>query len=52
MIARERLEQLNKQIVQLSQARDLLDGALLCRFDHPLDECRVMNAEIDRRLDG
>ena len=28
----------------------LLAAALLCRFDHPLDECRIMNGEIDRRL--
>jgi hypothetical protein len=25
---------------------------LLCRFDHPLTECRIMGAEIDRRLDA
>lgn len=52
VIARQRLVQLNDKIAQLTHARDLLDGALLCRFDHPLDECRVMNTEIDRRLSG
>ncbi len=49
-IARERLDHLDDKIAQLQNARALLDGALMCRFDHPLDECRVMNAEIDRRL--
>jgi hypothetical protein len=28
----------------------LLNGALLCRYDHPLSECRIMGHEIDRRL--
>lgn len=50
-IARERLAQLDEEIARLGDARRLLDGALLCRFDHPLDECRIMNDEIDRRLD-
>ena len=49
-IARERLTRLDEEIAQLQHARELLDGALLCRFDHPLDECRVMNDEIERRL--
>ena len=31
-------------------ARTYLQGALLCRFDHPVTECKVMGAEIDRRL--
>jgi hypothetical protein len=30
----------------------LLAAALLCRFDHPLDQCQIMNLEIDRRLDS
>lgn len=38
------------EVAQLTFSRDLLDAALLCRYDHPLDECRIMNAEIDRRL--
>jgi hypothetical protein len=25
---------------------------LLCRFDHPLTECKIMGREIDRRLDA
>ena len=49
-IARQRLAQLDDKIAELHRARDLLAGALLCRFDHPLDECRIMNDEIDRRL--
>lgn len=49
-IARRRLERLDDEIARLEHARDLLAGALLCRFDHPLDECRIMNREIDRRL--
>jgi MerR family redox-sensitive transcriptional activator SoxR len=49
-IARHRLGQLDDEISQLHRSRELLDGALLCRFDHPLDECRVMNDEIDRRI--
>ena len=49
-IARQRLVQLDDEIAKLQHSRELLAAALLCRFDHPLDECKVMNAEIDRRL--
>jgi len=49
-IARRRLRSLEAQIAQLQHARDYLEGALLCRFDHPLTECSIMGAEIDRRL--
>ena len=31
-------------------AREVLAGALLCRFDHPATDCKIMGAEIDRRL--
>lgn len=50
-IARTRREALDEEIARLQHARELLELALLCRFDHPLDECHVMNGEIDRRLD-
>jgi DNA-binding transcriptional MerR regulator len=50
-IARRRLAQLDDEIARLAHSRELLAAALLCRFDHPLDECRIMNTEIDRRLD-
>ena len=49
-IARQRLAQLDDEITKLQHSRELLAAALLCRFDHPLDECKIMNAEIDRRL--
>jgi DNA-binding transcriptional MerR regulator len=49
-IARRRLDQLDEELARLQHARELLAAALLCRFDHPLDECRIMNDEIDRRL--
>jgi MerR family redox-sensitive transcriptional activator SoxR len=49
-IAQQRLAALNEQIALLENARSYLEGALLCRFDHPLTDCRVMGAEIDRRL--
>jgi len=49
-IARQRLVQLDDEIAQLQHSRELLAAALLCRFDHPLDECKIMNTEIDRRL--
>jgi len=49
-IARRRLAQLDDELARLRHARQLLTGALLCRYDHPLDECRIMNSEIDRRL--
>jgi DNA-binding transcriptional MerR regulator len=49
-IASRRLAALDEQIVQLQHARDLLAGALLCRFDHPATDCNIMGAEIDRRL--
>jgi MerR family redox-sensitive transcriptional activator SoxR len=51
-IARRRLEALDAEIAQMRRAREYLAGALLCRFDHPATECRIMGAEIDRRLAG
>ena len=50
-IAARRLEELEARIVQLEQARDVLAGALLCRYDHPATDCKVMGYEIDRRLE-
>jgi MerR family redox-sensitive transcriptional activator SoxR len=49
-IARRRLALLDAEIARLQQARFYLDGALLCRYDHPATECRIMGQEIDRRL--
>jgi DNA-binding transcriptional MerR regulator len=49
-IARERLAVLDSEIARLQRARDYLDGALLCRYDHPVTDCRIMGDEIDRRL--
>lgn len=49
-IAGERLAALDEQIARLQHARGLLSAALCCRFDHPATDCRVMGAEIDRRL--
>ncbi len=49
-IARTRLAALDEEIEQRQQARAYLSGALLCRYDHPATECRIMGAEIDRRL--
>jgi DNA-binding transcriptional MerR regulator len=46
----ERLAALEAEIERLERARQYLQGALLCRYDHPLTECKVMGAEIDRRL--
>jgi len=51
-IARRRLEALDAEIAQMREAREYLAGALLCRFDHPATECKIMGAEIDRRLAG
>ena len=34
----------------IAKARDYLSGALLCRYDHPATDCKIMGAEIDRRL--
>jgi DNA-binding transcriptional MerR regulator len=50
-IARRRLAVLDAEIARLQRARAYLEGALLCRYDHPATECRIMGAEIDRRLD-
>jgi MerR family redox-sensitive transcriptional activator SoxR len=50
-IASQRLAALDEQITRLQLARELLAGALLCRFDHPATDCSVMGAEIDRRLE-
>jgi len=49
-IARRRLAVLDAEIARLQQARGYLEGALLCRYDHPATECRIMGMEIDRRL--
>jgi DNA-binding transcriptional MerR regulator len=49
-IAAGRLTHLDSEIAGLQRSRELLAASLLCRFDHPLDECQIMNTEIDRRL--
>ena len=49
-IARRRLVALDAEIAQMNEAREYLAGALLCRYDHPATECKIMGAEIDRRL--
>jgi len=49
-VARGRLAFLDAEIERLQRARGYLEGALLCRYDHPATDCRVMNYEIDRRL--
>jgi MerR family transcriptional regulator, copper efflux regulator len=49
-IASERLAELSEEIERLERARQYLEGALLCRFDHPLTDCKIMGSEIDRRL--
>ena len=49
-IARRRLKVLDTDIARLQQARDYLDGALLCRYDHPATDCQIMGQEIERRL--
>jgi MerR family redox-sensitive transcriptional activator SoxR len=49
-IARARLAVLDEEIEQLERAREYLAASLLCRFDHPATECKIMGAEIDRRL--
>jgi DNA-binding transcriptional MerR regulator len=49
-IGAARLEELEQEIERLERARGYLKGALLCRYDHPATDCKVMGAEIDRRL--
>ena len=49
-IAATRLELLDEEIRSLEEARAYLAGALMCRYDHPATDCKVMGAEIDRRL--
>jgi DNA-binding transcriptional MerR regulator len=49
-IGRRRLAVLDDELARLEHAREYLRGALLCRYDHPVNECAVMGAEIDRRL--
>ena len=49
-IARQRLTALDAEIARLQRAREYLDGALLCRYDHPATDCQIMGLEIDRRL--
>lgn len=49
-VAEQRLAVLDAEIARLQNAATYLRGALLCRYDHPLTECCIMGAEIDRRL--
>jgi DNA-binding transcriptional MerR regulator len=49
-VATRRLEVLDEQISRLNEARAYLAGALFCRYDHPATDCKIMGAEIDRRL--
>jgi MerR family redox-sensitive transcriptional activator SoxR len=49
-IARRRLEVLDEEIARMQKAREYLAGALLCRYDHPATDCKIMGSEIDRRL--
>jgi MerR family redox-sensitive transcriptional activator SoxR len=49
-IAARRLEVLDEELARLEQAREYLAGALFCRYDHPATDCKIMGAEIDRRL--
>lgn len=49
-IATRRLGALNDEIAGLERARSYLEGALLCRFDHPVTECAIMGTEMCRRL--
>lgn len=49
-IATVRLAELSEEIERLERARQYLEGALLCRYDHPLTECKIMGSEIDRRI--
>jgi MerR family redox-sensitive transcriptional activator SoxR len=49
-IARHRLAVLDAEIARLQMARGYLEGALLCRYDHPATDCQIMGLEIDRRL--
>ena len=49
-IAQTRLTALDEEIAKMQRSRELLAAALFCRFDHPLDECRVMGHEIDARI--
>ncbi|HEX6417128.1 MAG TPA: MerR family DNA-binding protein [Acidimicrobiales bacterium] len=49
-IARRRLDVLDAEIARLQRARGYLESALLCRYDHPATDCRIMGKEIDRRL--
>ena len=51
-IASRRLAVLDAEIERLLRARAYLGGALLCRYDHPATDCRIMGAEIDLRLDA
>ena len=49
-IGRRRLTVLDAEIARLQRAREYLEAALLCRYDHPATECQIMGEEIDRRL--
>ena len=51
-IGRRRLAVLDEEIERLQRARTYLEGALLCRYDHPATDCQIMGQEIDRRLAG
>jgi len=50
-IAKQRLERLDEELDRMQRARELLTATLNFRYDHPATECKIMNAEIDRRLE-
>jgi DNA-binding transcriptional MerR regulator len=49
-IATRRLEALDEEIATLVEAHAYPSGALLWHYDHPATDCKIMGAEIDRRL--
>jgi DNA-binding transcriptional MerR regulator len=46
----QRLDQVNRELAELENARQTLTDALRCPADHPVDECPHVNVLIDAQL--
>jgi hypothetical protein len=51
-VVREQIAAIEELIARANGARDLLEHALACPADHPVDQCPQMIEVLDKRLDG
>jgi DNA-binding transcriptional MerR regulator len=51
-MVRDRIVQIEADLVRLEDARQTLAGSLRCPADHPADQCPYVQSAIDARLGG